>query len=93
MLQGIEANIEVKPEIKSESKAKKKSTAKANKEKITKSFGELIMDYRREGYSSRESIEKAYSKMHGAETKPKKTTPKKKKKINEISEPICPFVL
>ena len=79
MLQGMETNIEITPEIKSEPKNTKK--AKADKEKITQSFGDLIRDYQSEGYSNRESIEKAYSKLHGAETKPKNTIKKKKDKV------------
>lgn len=51
----------------------KKENAKVSKDKVTKSFGDLIRDYQREGYSNRESIEKAYSKMYDTDT------PKKKK--------------
>lgn len=46
-------------------------------DKITKSFGELIREYQNAGYSNRESIEKAYSKMYDTdETKSKKMTKK-----------------
>jgi len=63
---------------------KSKEKVKVIKDKITKSFGELISDYQKEGYGHRESIEKAYSKMYNDEAKVKKTPKKKKEKKGEV---------
>lgn len=66
--------LQIKEEI-SNVKVKKQ---KVSKDKITKSFGELIQEYQREGYSNRESIEKAYRKMYPDAAPKNKKAPKKK---------------
>lgn len=78
-------NMEIKEGTKEKSKGKEKGTkVKVTKDKVTKSFGELIKDYQKEGYSDRESIERAYSKMYNDDSKVKKTPKKKKDKKGEV---------
>ena len=77
--------MEIKEGTKEKPKGKEKGTkVKVTKDKITKSFGELIKDYQKEGYGHRESLERAYSKMYNDEAKVKKTPKKKKEKKGEV---------
>jgi hypothetical protein len=67
------------------------ANVKVKKDKVTQSFGELIREYQKAGYSNRESIEKAYSKMYDKdETKKKKETKKKidKKEKEKADMPL-----
>lgn len=47
----------------------KKAKINSNKDKITKSFADLIRGYQKEGYPTRESIEMDYSKEYHEKTK------------------------
>ena len=71
-------------EIKEGTKEKSKKKGKGTKDKVTKSFGELIKDYQKEGYSDRESLERAYGKMYNDDKKVKKAPKKKKEKKGEV---------
>lgn len=59
---------------------KENTNVKKTKDKVTISFGDLIRGYQKEGYSDRESIAKAYSKMYNDDAKVKKTKENKKEK-------------
>lgn len=77
--------MEIKEGTKEKSKKKGKGTkAKITKDKVIKSFGELIKDYQKEDYGHRESIERAYSTMYNDDKKVKKTPKKKKEKKGEV---------
>lgn len=52
------------------------------KDRITKSFGDLIRDYQKAGYDTKESISNAYREMYKEDAKSKTA----KKKADKISE-------